>query len=121
MSYIPFKTRYSFAQRRTEFENITKKYPDKIPVIIERASDNGKEKLDRHKFLVYREATVGQFMYIIRKRMSLTSEEAIFLLIGDTILAVSTMLGEIYKQHQDPDGFLYITYTGENAFGNSQK
>ena len=27
-------------------------------------------------------------------------------------------MGQVYEEHKDEDGFLYITYSGENTFGN---
>ena len=29
-------------------------------------------------------------------------------------------MGQIYEDHRDEDGFLYIAYSGENTFGDSQ-
>ena len=30
----------------------------------------------------------------------------------------SASMGQIYEEHRDEDGFLYIAYSGENTFGN---
>ena len=30
---------------------------------------------------------------------------------------VSTTAGELYQLYSDADGFLYVTYSGENTFG----
>uniref|UniRef100_A0A3Q3X8I0 Uncharacterized protein n=1 Tax=Mola mola TaxID=94237 RepID=A0A3Q3X8I0_MOLML len=63
----PFKQRKSFATRRQEVAGIRSKFPNKIPVIIERYE---REKylppLDKTKFLVPHELTVTQFVTIIR-------------------------------------------------------
>jgi GABA(A) receptor-associated protein len=29
------------------------------------------------------------------------------------------MMATVYEDHKDEDGFLYITYSGENTFGGS--
>ena len=29
----------------------------------------------------------------------------------------SVSVGEIYEEHKDEDGFLYVQYSGENTFG----
>lgn len=34
------------------------------------------------------------------------------------ILNLSWTMGELYEQHKDEDGFLYIAYSGENTFGH---
>jgi len=33
-------------------------------------------------------------------------------------LCFSWTMGELYEQHKDEDGFLYIAYSGENTFGH---
>ena len=30
----------------------------------------------------------------------------------------AALMSDIYQDHKDEDGFLYITYSGENTFGN---
>ena len=56
-------------------------------------------------------------MYVIRKRMNLKSEEAIFLFVSDTIPPSSSIIRDIYNRHKDHDGFLYMQYAKENVFG----
>lgn len=29
----------------------------------------------------------------------------------------SSTMGQVYSEHRDEDGFLYVTYSGENTFG----
>ncbi len=61
--------------------------------------------------------TCGQFVYVIRKRLKLPAEKAIFLFVGRVIPPTAAMLNSIYEQYKDPDGFLYISYSDENVFG----
>lgn len=61
--------------------------------------------------------TIGQFVYVIRKRIKLTSEQAIFIFVNNVLPPTAAMISSVYKEHKDQDGFLYITYTGENTFG----
>ena len=117
MPYIPFKEAYSYEQRKREFVKITQSHPDKIPIIVEKIKGNSAQELDRHKFLVYRDVTVGQFMYVIRKRMKLRSDEALFLYIKNSLLCMTDSMSVVYKDHHDDDGFLYLNYAGENTFG----
>jgi len=30
---------------------------------------------------------------------------------------ISASVGEVYEEHRDEDGFLYVQYSGENTFG----
>ena len=31
---------------------------------------------------------------------------------------LSAAMGQVYEEHKDDDGFLYIAYSGENTFGD---
>jgi GABA(A) receptor-associated protein len=61
--------------------------------------------------------TVGQFVYVIRKRIKLSAEKAIFIFVKDQLPPAAALMSSIYEEHKDEDGFLYITYSGENTFG----
>lgn len=75
------------------------------------------QDIDKRKFLVPSDLTVAQFMYIIRKRIQLPPEKAMFLFVNKILPTTSSTMGSIYDEHKDPDGFLYISYSGENTFG----
>ena len=108
-----------FAKRRQDADAILAKYPDRVPIICERASgDKDVPDIDKRKFLVPNDLTIGQFMYIIRKRMQLTSTKALFLFVKDsTLVPVSSLIKSVYDMYLDNDGFLYLKYSGENVFG----
>lgn len=61
--------------------------------------------------------TIGQFIYVIRKSMKLTPEKALFVFVGETLPATSTLVSELYRDYRDEDGFLYMIYSGESTFG----
>ena len=97
-----------------------KKYVDRIPIICEKnIRDNVTPNIDKHKYLVPLDITVGQFMYVIRKRLHLPAGDAIFLFVGDkhTIVPINTAMDHVYNLFKNPDGFLYIIYSKENVFG----
>ena len=116
-----FKDEIPFAMRKEEASRIVSKYPDRIPIIIERSDECSDEIpiVDKKKYLVPNDITTGQFTYIIRKRIELEPEKAIFLFAGEdyTIPPSSSLISEIYNNYKDEDGFLYFTYSGENTFG----
>lgn len=135
-SRIPFKAEYPFNVRKNECDRICQKYIDRIPVIVEKqgldstsASDESTKKvskskevpaLDKRKYLVPQSLTIGQFVYIIRKRIDLPPERAIFVFVNNGILPnTSSLMSQLYLEYKDPDGFLYINYAGENTFGQS--
>lgn len=116
---MSFKTNYIFNYRLNEFNKIITKYPNKIPVICERNfyASSDCPYIDKNKFLVPEDFTVRQFIYIIRKRLILQPEIALFIYINNIIPVSSQLLSIIYEYNKDPDGFLYITYSFENTFG----
>nr|APT43514.1 autophagy protein ATG8d [Nicotiana benthamiana] len=79
-----------------EAARIREKYPDRIPVIVEKAEKSDIPDIDKKKLiLVPADLAVGQFVYV-----------------------VPAMMSTIYEEHKDEDGFLYMTYSGENTFGS---
>ncbi|OBA24959.1 light chain 3, partial [Hanseniaspora valbyensis NRRL Y-1626] len=115
-SRLAFKSQFPFEVRKKECERITKKYVDRIPVIVER--QGSVPELDKRKYLVPQSLTIGQFVYIIRKRIELPPERAIFVFVNNGILPnTSSLMSQLYLEYKDKDGFLYISYAGENTFG----
>lgn len=113
-----FKTSIPFESRKQEAERIKLKYPDRIPCILEKATKSSLKKCDKKKFLVPNNLTIGQFIYIIRKRIKLAPYEAIFLFVNGKILVpTGSVLESIYNDYKSDDSFLYFIYTNENTFG----
>lgn len=95
------------------------------------------------RYLVPADLTVGQFVYVVRKRIKLSAEKAIFIFVKNILpptganyfikslifaslhvvqylfcfYFAAAMMSAIYEEHKDEDGFLYMTYSGENTFG----
>ena len=124
-NYIPkrrvyvsqYKQTHPFEKREAESRSISCKYPDRVPVVCERFGDDI-PLLDKNKYLVPKELTVSQFHYVIRKRLSLRPDQTIFFYVKENIPTATAIVGDIYEQYKDSDGFLYFVYTTENAFGD---
>lgn len=104
-------------RRQAEAARIREKYPDRIPVIVERAEKSDVPDIDKKKYLVPADLTVGQFVYVVRKRIKLSPEKAIFIFVKNILPPTAAMMSAIYEENKDEDGFLYMTYSGENTFG----
>jgi len=100
-----------------EYERIKNKYPNRIPIIVEKKKDSELPDIDKSKFLVQKDMIINQFIYIIRKKINLKPNEAIFVTINNQMCISNQSLSEIYDKHKNDDGFLYITYSSENTFG----
>ena len=113
-----YKCEKKFKDRYNESENILKKYPNRIPVIVEKSPQcKNLENFDKKKFLVPGDMLMSQFIYVIRKRMKLSPEKAIFVFINNKVVPNSMLLRQIYNNDKDKDNFLYVSYSGENTFG----
>lgn len=115
-----YKSQHSFELRSTEAARIVSKYPDRIPIICEPNTQHANPNLpiiDKNKYLVPTDLTVGQFLYVIRKRLKMNHEQALYLFVNGTIPPTSELVQTIYNTHRDTDGFLYFTYNCENTFG----
>ena len=88
-------------------------------MICERSnkSTSGLQDIDKKKYLVPADLTVGQFIYVIRKRIKLPPEKAIFIFVDNVIPPTASLMSAVYEVQKDEDGFLYVTYSGENTFG----
>lgn len=104
-------------KRAAEARRIREKFPGRVPVIVERAAKSDIPQIDKQKFLVPGDLTMGQFVYVIRKRLALPAEKALFVFVGNTLPTTGSLMREIFGQYADPDGFLYVQYSGESTFG----
>jgi hypothetical protein len=105
---------------RNEIEVVKQKYPNYIPIIV-RVHDNKSIKLTKSKYLVGGEITLGQFLSILRKKITnIKSTESIYLLINNTLIPVTLPISIIYNEKKDPEtNMLYITICKENTFGTN--
>ena len=114
-----FQKKVAFQKRLEESRRIRTKHPNRIPIIIERsAADTKVEDIDKNKFLVPNDLTIGQLMYVVRKRLkTMNAETGLFFFINNSMPSTGTLLSTVYSTHKHDDGFLYVLYAGENTFG----
>lgn len=115
-----FKKEFTFQQRFDESARIRSKYPDRIPIILEKANKSQAKDIDKKKYLVPDESTISYFLAIIRKRIQLSPEQGLFLFVNNTLPKLDNTMAAVYKQHKDEDGFLYLVYGTENTFGSDE-
>jgi len=111
-------------EKRVQLSNkIRAMYPDRLPIIVEKAPNSQVPEITKKKFLAPSDMTVAKFLIEIKKQLHpLGSYEnsnlAIFMFVDKTVLPPSShLMSQIYEKHRDADGFLYVTYSGENTFG----
>lgn len=105
-------------KRKAESQRIKLKYPDRIPLLVFKDKKSSLPHLNRYKYLIPADLTLAQFMQVIRKKIKLAPEKAIFIFTeNNKLVKISEPLYSIYKQYKNTDGFLYLTYYEENTFG----
>lgn len=128
-----FRTQYSLEDRRRQSAQIMNRYPDRIPIICDAFVPNlhpvrgfglGRGKggettpqIDKIKYLVPANLTMGEFLFIIRKRLSISAEDALFVLINNSVIKPQSLISDVFSKHKHEDGFLYVKYTCEATFG----
>lgn len=117
---MSYKTKKTFEERQKESKEMLDKYPDRIPIIIEKLinkNDTIIPEIDKNKYLVPKDLTIGQLIYVIRRRLKLTADKAIFVFCSTNLLRADEQIHMAYDKYKDKDGFLYISYSGESTFG----
>lgn len=105
-------------ERIKKSQVILEKYPDRVPLIIQPSkNDRDIYPIDKSKYITPRDLTMLQLQQIIRKRVRFPAEKALFMFVNNKLFPITSMVGNIYDDNKDSDGFLYITYCQENTFG----
>jgi GABA(A) receptor-associated protein len=116
-----FKNTHDIESRKSASNRVLNKYPDRIPIIVQPVPNTDVPDIDKKKYLVPKDITVAQFIYIIRKRIKITPEKALFIFVNNVLPKNSSTILDIYKNHHDnTDLFLYIFYNTENTFGRNR-
>lgn len=118
MVHNRFKSEHGFEKRVAECDKILKKYPERVPIIVQKCEKSSVVDIDKKKYLVPSDLTVGQFVYVIRRRIQVPPEKAIFIFINKLLPPTGAYLSSVYEEHKDEDGFLYVHYASENTFGD---
>ena len=112
--------RYTLEQRAAESARIRAEYPGRIPLICERSPlCSTVKRINRSKYLVPEDLTFGQFFHLVRNKLKVPPATALFFYVDNAMPSTSRLVSELYESHKNEDGFLYMTYAGENTFGGA--
>jgi GABA(A) receptor-associated protein len=119
-----YKKNTTFEERLLKSSKMISLYPDRIPVIVEMSPSSFSyntymKSCHKIKYLVPYNITMGQFIQILRDKIKIESSIALFFFINNKIFPITSLIGDIYKNNADPDGFLYIEFCEESTFGSS--
>lgn len=122
-----FRDRYDLESRKRQYERVmaSRKAAGRTPVIMEPepGSKFDCDEVTPIKRLCHRSTTMSDMVVIARQSLPdrlMSSGHGIYLLVGkgnNTLVNGPTPVVDVYNEHKDEDGFLYITFSGENTFG----
>jgi GABA(A) receptor-associated protein len=117
-----YKKTTPLEERKQKSSKMTTLYPDRVPIIIEMSPSSASYSTyiassHKVKYLVPYDITMGQFIKILRDKIKIKPETALFFFVKNKIFPITSPMGNIYKEHADEDGFLYIEFCEESTFG----
>lgn len=109
------KFREKSLEERINTSNIIKlKYKNRLPVIVD---SNNNLELEKHKYIVPKDLSITQFIYIIRKKLNVDPTQSIYLMCNNKLISSSYSINFVYDEEVSNDGFLYFIISLENTFG----
>ena len=103
-------------KRLDEYSRIHRKYPDRIPVILQKGNKIAPD-IDRNKYLVPKDITFSSFVGVVRQRLKMKPDEALFIMANNSLITQSELISSIYNKYKSPEGFLLLEYSLESTFG----
>lgn len=113
-----YKNTVSYDDRVQSSKRLLKRYPDRIPCILEQNSKETIPNLGQAKFLIPGDKTFSEFVMVVRNEIKLNSKQGLFFFVNNKIPVFSSTFSQIYTENKDKDGCLYIVVASENCFGN---
>jgi GABA(A) receptor-associated protein len=119
-----YKKNTPLDERKQKSAKMLSMYPNRIPVIVEMSTSSAsytsyQSAEHKIKYLVPYDICMGQFIKIIRDKLKIQSTTALFFFVNNKLFPIISVIGDIYKEHCDEDGFLYIEFCEESTFGSS--
>lgn len=118
----------SLIKIQNDTKRIKAKYPGRIPMWLEynKNLESIPNTPRKNKFLVPNDLSIGQLMYMIRRRLKLSCEESLFLYVmkegkdGRRLTHIPPLystISEVYKSDSHLSGFLFMIVAKESTFG----
>ena len=114
-----YKLDHPLEERQNESNRILREYPNRMPIICEKAPNSDLPTIKKTKYLVPSDMTVAQFHFLIRRNLDLNEASALYLITpkGLTLTGDKTIM-EVYNVNKDKqDNFLYLYYVSELTSG----
>lgn len=121
---MSIQTNRKSKEQISESLRIINKFPNRIPVIVEKEDFSLNKMLTKNKFLVPYNTNVSYLLVILRKQLNLDSHIALFLFCDNILLSGNELIDKVYTDYKiknnikkNDNQFLYIQISKENTFG----
>jgi GABA(A) receptor-associated protein len=110
-----FKAQNAIELREKVSSKIREQYPDRYPVIVELDPKATKIlQIKNRKFLAPGDAPLNEFMLEVRKAIDIGRQDPLAVMVeSGRMVAADMRMAQLYEEFKDPDGFLYILYSGD--------
>jgi len=93
------------------------KFNGRVPVVLNKGI-GAPIKLEKGRFLVNKDTTISQFMFMIRQKNKMDPTEAVFVFCNNVLPPSNATMLELWTEHHnEEDDILYLTVSKENTFG----
>ncbi|XP_021831693.1 uncharacterized protein LOC110771359 isoform X1 [Prunus avium] len=123
----PGKKRYKGLLTSLDGDYLREARPNFRPVILEKDARSGIPDMVRKKFLVPDDMPLGDFFNHIRfqvkrsRQLVVGAINPIFMFFKNTKPPIDALMSAIYEENKDEDGYLHITYSGEESVCGSNE
>ena len=114
-SHTPFRKRFSMSERCEQCARVRVRHPEHVPAILERL-DARTAPPRKERFLLSPDLDGARLLHVVRSHVDVEASEALYVLCGGVLLTASMSVRDV-AHLCDTDGFLYLVYALENAFG----
>ena len=110
-----FKVANTYETRKEVAGKIREQYPDRYPVIVELDPRATKSLvIEKKKFLAPGDIPLNKFMLEVRKVIAMGRQDPLAVMVeSGQMVSGDTEMSDLYDRFRDPDGFLYILFSGD--------
>lgn len=110
-----FKAQNAYEIRKEVSGKIREQYPDRYPVIVEMDPRATKKLIiKKKKFLAPADIPLSKFMLEVRKVIEIGRQAPLAVMVeSGQMVTANDRMDNLYDRFKDPDGFLYILFSGD--------
>lgn len=101
-------------------EKLKERYPNKVPVIIQRdCLCRDVPELHKKRVFVSKTMLVSHLLYYVRRQLQMPAHRSIYLYVNESLPMLTQTVGMLHQEEAEDDGILYVFFATEHVFGNN--